>query len=51
MEKAAEYWKKYSARIDEDYRPQFLCRLCHTVDVRSFDKLVDEDVEIIRREC
>ena len=51
MEKAAEYWKKYSARIDEDYRPQFLCRLCHTVDIRSFDKLVDEDVEIIRREC
>ena len=51
MKTAAEYWKKYSAMIDEDYRPQFLCRLCYTIDVKSFDRLVDEDVAIIEREA
>ena len=48
---AADYWKKYVAIVDENYRPQFLCRLCHFIDIKAFENMVDEDIAIIEREC
>jgi len=50
MQQAAGYWKKYSASISARYTPQFLTRLCGRIDVKSFDTLVDRDIEIIKEE-
>jgi hypothetical protein len=41
---AIEYWKKYSVKSGDMYKPQVLTRLCGCVDVQKFDELTELDV-------
>lgn len=41
---ASEYWKKYSVKSGNMYKPQVLTRLCGCVDVQKFDELTELDV-------
>ncbi|MGB8451314.1 MAG: hypothetical protein WCD89_03190 [Anaerocolumna sp.] len=41
---AGDYWKMYSSKSKEMYKPQVLTRLCGYVDIQRFDELTELDV-------
>lgn len=48
LENAQYYWLQYSSMVGERYRPQVLTRFGNCVNVRDFDVLVAQDIEIAK---